>query len=103
MHPTSRTWRRRRPSPPPCAVSWPPTDRCPAAKSALHCSCRKHRSARMRERKAPRYQGTITSWKDEQGFGFIAPNGGGPAVFVHIKAFARRGVRPTEHAIVTYE
>jgi len=57
----------------------------------------------MRERKAPRYQGTITSWKDEQGFGFIAPNGGGPAVFVHIKAFARRGVRPTEHAIVTYE
>jgi uncharacterized membrane protein YsdA (DUF1294 family)/cold shock CspA family protein len=57
----------------------------------------------MRERKAPRYQGTITSWKDEQGFGFIAPNGGGPAVFVHIKAFARRGVRPTDNAIVTYE
>lgn len=57
----------------------------------------------MRARTAPRYQGTITSWKDERGFGFIAPNGGGPAVFVHIKAFARRGVRPTERAIVTYE
>lgn len=57
----------------------------------------------MRERKAPRYQGTITSWKDEQGFGFITPNGGGPAVFVHIKAFAHGRVRPAEKAVVTYE
>ncbi|NTV71448.1 MAG: DUF1294 domain-containing protein [Azonexaceae bacterium] len=50
-----------------------------------------------------RYQGKITSWKDDQGFGFITPNGGGEQVFLHIKAFARRGRRPVEGAIVTYE
>jgi uncharacterized membrane protein YsdA (DUF1294 family)/cold shock CspA family protein len=57
----------------------------------------------MRSRKAPRYQGTITSWKDDQGFGFIAPNGGGPAVFVHIKSLISRRMRPADGVIVTYE
>lgn len=57
----------------------------------------------MRERKAPRYQGKITSWKDEQGFGFITPNGGGPTVFVHIKSFSTRGARPGDGKSVTYE
>lgn len=56
----------------------------------------------MSARPAPRYQGRITSWKDEQGFGFIAPNGGGPAVFVHISAFGNRGARPANDDIVTY-
>lgn len=50
-----------------------------------------------------RFQGKITSWKDDQGFGFITPNGGGEPVFLHIKAFARRGRRPVEGLIVTYE
>lgn len=49
-----------------------------------------------------RYQGKVTSWKDDQGFGFITPNGGGEPVFLHIKAFARRGRRPVEGEIVTY-
>ncbi len=53
-------------------------------------------------RPAPRYQGKISSWKDEQGFGFISPNGGGPPVFVHISAFAGRGPRPVAGDIVTY-
>jgi uncharacterized membrane protein YsdA (DUF1294 family)/cold shock CspA family protein len=57
----------------------------------------------MRTQKPPRYQGKITSWKDEQGFGFITPNGGGPAVFVHIKSFSIRGVRPVLDNIVTFE
>jgi uncharacterized membrane protein YsdA (DUF1294 family)/cold shock CspA family protein len=48
----------------------------------------------MRGTKAPRYQGNISIWKDAQGFGFITPNGGGPAVFVHIKSFTDRGIRP---------
>ncbi|MFC5461827.1 DUF1294 domain-containing protein [Massilia niabensis] len=57
----------------------------------------------MRGNPTPRYQGKITSWKDDQGFGFISPNGGGPAVFVHIKSFANRGPRPANDDIVTYE
>lgn len=56
----------------------------------------------MRVQNAPRYQGKIASWKDEQGFGFIAPNGGGPNVFVHIKSFSRQGARPQVDDIVTY-
>ena len=50
-----------------------------------------------------RYQGKITSWNDEQGFGFITPNGGGNKVFVHIKSFRNRQKRPVEKEIVTYE
>jgi len=51
---------------------------------------------------APRYQGKISTWKDDQGFGFISPNGGGPAVFVHVSAFAGRGQRPAVGTLVTY-
>lgn len=54
-------------------------------------------------RKPIRYQGKITTWKDEQGFGFIAPNGGGPLVFVHIKSFAAGATRPAGNDIVTFE
>lgn len=50
-----------------------------------------------------RYQGKITAWKDDQGFGFITPNMGGEPVFVHIKAFANRQRRPAGSEIVTYE
>lgn len=56
----------------------------------------------MRNGTPPRYQGRITSWKDEQGFGFITPNGGGSSVFVHVKSFADRGDRPAAGDIVTY-
>ncbi|MHB1143978.1 MAG: DUF1294 domain-containing protein [Thiobacillus sp.] len=50
-----------------------------------------------------RHQGKITDWKDDQGFGFIAPNGGGQRVFVHIKSFSSRQQRPLGNEIVTYE
>jgi uncharacterized membrane protein YsdA (DUF1294 family)/cold shock CspA family protein len=50
-----------------------------------------------------RYQGKITNWKDDQGFGFITPNGGGKQVFVHIKSFSKRQQRPLDNEIVTYE
>lgn len=50
-----------------------------------------------------RHIGTITYWNDERGFGFIQPRGGGERVFVHIKAFNGRPVRPTENDVVTFE
>lgn len=57
----------------------------------------------MRAAKSPRYAGKITTWKDEQGFGFITPNGGGAPVFVHIKSFTAAGPRPLGNEIVHYD
>jgi len=50
-----------------------------------------------------RHQGKIANWKDDKGFGFITPNGGGNQVFVHIKSFASPQRRPVGNEIVTYE
>jgi uncharacterized membrane protein YsdA (DUF1294 family)/cold shock CspA family protein len=50
-----------------------------------------------------RFQGKITNWKDDLGFGFIIPNGGGRQVFVHIKSFVNRQRRPIGNEFVTYE
>lgn len=49
-----------------------------------------------------RFQGKVTEWKDEQGFGFITQNGDGKRLFLHIKSFSRRGRRPVLHDSVTY-
>ncbi|BEV08185.1 cold shock and DUF1294 domain-containing protein [Methylophilus sp. DW102] len=53
--------------------------------------------------KCTRYQGRITTWKDEQGFGYITPNSNGKQVFVHITAFSNRRRRPIGNEIVSYE
>jgi len=50
-----------------------------------------------------RYQGKITDWKDDKGFGFITPNDGSQRVFVHIKSFSNRQQRRVGNEIVTYE
>lgn len=47
--------------------------------------------------------GTLRSWNDDRGFGFIAPTGGGPEIFVHISAFPRDGSRPTIGEKLTFE
>jgi cold shock CspA family protein len=50
-----------------------------------------------------RLSGTLTSWKDDRGFGFIAPTHGGAELFVHISAMPRDGVRPIAGEKLTYE
>jgi cold shock CspA family protein len=50
-----------------------------------------------------RYQGRISEWKDDRGFGFVTPNGGGPRVFLHVSSFSERGRRPLVGSLVTYE
>lgn len=50
-----------------------------------------------------RHRGKITEWKDDRGFGFITPKGGGEKVFVHIKSFSSRQRRPVRHDIVSYD
>jgi uncharacterized membrane protein YsdA (DUF1294 family)/cold shock CspA family protein len=57
----------------------------------------------MRTARAPRYQGKVASWNDDKGFGFIAPNGGGAAIFVHIKAFGDRRTRPASGDVVSFD
>ncbi len=50
-----------------------------------------------------RQAGRITQWKDAEGYGFITPEGGGPRVFLHISAFARRSPRPVGDEAVTFD
>ena len=49
-----------------------------------------------------RYQGEITKWLDDKGYGFITSDNG-ERVFAHISAFKQRGGRPVIGEIVTYE
>ena len=50
-----------------------------------------------------RYQGKISAWNDDKGFGFVVQNGGGDKAFVHIKAFSHRSARPAVGDLITYE
>ena len=47
--------------------------------------------------------GTLRTWHDDRGFGFIAPTDGGCEIFVHISAFPRDGSLPTVGESLTYE
>jgi uncharacterized membrane protein YsdA (DUF1294 family)/cold shock CspA family protein len=50
-----------------------------------------------------RYQGKVSNWKDDQGYGFVTQNGGGERAFVHISAFSSKARRPVEGDLITYE
>lgn len=50
-----------------------------------------------------RLSGTLSSWNDERGFGFIAQSNGQGNVFLHISALPRDGTRPTIGEKLTYE
>ena len=47
--------------------------------------------------------GTLRSWNDDRGFGFIAPTHGGAEIFVHVSAFPRDQTKPTVGEKLTYE
>lgn len=49
-----------------------------------------------------RLKGIIVEWKDDRGFGFIEPDGGGERVFCQVKAFSIRVRRPMPGDGVTY-
>lgn len=50
-----------------------------------------------------RFDGTIKSWNDERGFGFIEPDQGGQDIFVHIKAFNGLRERPQINQRVSFQ
>lgn len=49
-----------------------------------------------------RYQGKITTWHDDKGFGFVTQNGAANKTFLHISSLQRHGRRPVLGDIVTY-
>jgi uncharacterized membrane protein YsdA (DUF1294 family)/cold shock CspA family protein len=50
-----------------------------------------------------RFEGTLTSWNDERGFGRIESNQGGEPIFVHVSAWPRGPGRPQVGVSVTFE
>ena len=50
-----------------------------------------------------RFTGTLTTWNDQKGFGFITPTSNSTQIFVHITAFPRDGLRPCLNELLSYE
>ena len=50
-----------------------------------------------------RFTGTLKTWNDERGFGFVESAQGGQDIFVHIKVFPPGTGRPTVGQVLTFE
>ena len=50
-----------------------------------------------------RFEGTLKTWNDDRGFGFIEPAQGGQEIFVHVKAFGPRVRRPQVRQLLSFE
>lgn len=50
-----------------------------------------------------RFTGTLDTWNDERGFGFIEPTQGGQRLFVHIKDFPSGSGRPSVGQVLSFE
>jgi cold shock CspA family protein len=49
------------------------------------------------------FSGTLRSWNDARGFGFIAPTDGGREILVHASAFPADGSHPTVGETLIFE
>ena len=49
-----------------------------------------------------RTKGKIASWKDDKGYGFVAPLAGGKQIFIHRSALGNRDRTPVVGEVVTY-
>jgi len=52
--------------------------------------------------RSERFSGTLASWNDERGYGFVTPLGRRGRVFVHIGAFPRGAARPLVGDALTF-
>lgn len=50
-----------------------------------------------------RFEGTLKSWNEAKGFGFLTPRQGGQDIFVHIKAFPRDSALPRVGEVFSFE
>jgi len=50
-----------------------------------------------------RFEGTLTVWNAERGYGAIAPEQGGQEMFVHVSAFPRDGEPPQIGEALSFE
>lgn len=50
-----------------------------------------------------RFSGTLKSWNDARGFGFILPAQGGMEIFAHIKEFPSGTGRPSAGQVLTFK
>lgn len=53
-------------------------------------------------RKVNRQKGTLKTWKDDRGFGFIQPNAGKREIFIHVSAFNKATRRPKVGDTILY-
>ena len=50
-----------------------------------------------------RFEGKLSKWNDDRGFGFIQPTEGGQELFAHVSAFPRDGQRPQINEKLSFE